>query len=408
MNRTLLFVLIGLAFCGEAQAQKKAPKKEEFKPAVLVIGNRNAAISAAIQSARSGVQTAILLQAGGFDLVAPEKDIVSGFQLQFQKKYTDSFLNKTASADFKANFDKQKANALLTAITDTVKNLKVIRSVMWTKANRSGNSWSFRLADGTTIRPKVLIASTDSRLNETLNLAPANVEWSKIDYSDNLYRTSLTAGKSLSGSTATTFSLKQLLVKDEENLVWLSDPESMELGQAAGATAAYAAFFDTKTSASNLKTIQGELVHYKLNLIPFADISPLDSNWKAIQLVGLTGVIKGDLNAKQLLFSPNKIITTADIRQPLKDYFYKAQLWFDDHKSEQLSIASALDLIAYVGNKSIDQMKREIERNWKANYHFTSNFDLNRQITRKELAVLLQDYMPPFNVNIDDTGRVVR
>jgi hypothetical protein len=65
-------------------------------------------------------------------------------------------------------------------------------------------------------------------------------------------------------------------------------------------------------------------------------------------------------------------------------------------------------MIAYVGNKSPENIQKEVQKNWKTKYAFKSNFDISRQINRRELAVLLQDYMPPFNVNVDNKGKVIR
>ncbi|RZL12194.1 MAG: hypothetical protein EOO96_32400 [Pedobacter sp.] len=101
-------------------------------------------------------------------------------------------------------------------------------------------------------------------------------------------------------------------------------------------------------------------------------------------------------------------MTTADIKQPLKDFYYKAQIWFDDYKNEKMTIGSSLEMISYVGNKDLETMKREIPKRWKTNYQFKTELNLERQINRRELAVLLQDYMPPFNVNVDKTGKVAR
>ncbi|RZK55142.1 MAG: hypothetical protein EOO87_08630 [Pedobacter sp.] len=182
----------------------------------------------------------------------------------------------------------------------------------------------------------------------------------------------------------------------------------MLAGQAAGATATYAAFYSFKTSQSNLKKIQGELVNYKLNIMPFADVKLNDTNWKAIQFVGLTGVLKANLDNGNANFSPNQLVTTAEIKQPFKDFYYKAQIWFDDYKSEQMTIGSALDMICYVGNKALDNTKKELTKKWKTSYQFKTEFDLERQINRVEFAVMLQDYMPPFNVNVEKTGKVVR
>ncbi|RZK58945.1 MAG: hypothetical protein EOO91_06670 [Pedobacter sp.] len=409
MIKKIFLVLFLAAFFTHADAQKKSTKKvkvEPFVAKVLVIGNGNAALSAGVQSAISGVKTTILLQAGGFDLSPVNEDLSSGIQARFLKEYR-AFLKEKDSTKT-VPFDKQKANASLGSWIDSIKNLNVIKNVMWVKAERSGKNWVFKLSDGSTIRPKVLINPADAKLNEALKITAPNTQWNKLDYNNTLYRTSVASGKLINGTIATTFSMYQLLVPNQENLVWINDTESMVMGQAAGATAAYAAFFELKTSESNLKKIQGELINYKLDLMPFADIRQPDTNWKAIQFVGVTGVLKAELGGRLAKFSPNKLVTTEEIRQPIKDFYYKAQIWFDDYKNSIMTIGSALDMISYVGNKSLETMKKDIPKKWKTSYQFKTEFDLERQINRRELAVLLQDYMPPFNVNVDEKGKVVR
>jgi hypothetical protein len=400
MRKNLFFVLILMVFFDYANAQT-------LKPGVLVIGNGNAAVAAGLQSAISGVKTTILLQAGGFDISPIENDLNSGIQATFLKKY-NAFLSKNGEKQL-AGFDKQVANNVLTIWADSTKNLTIIRNVMWVKAERSGNNWNFKLSDGSTIKPKVFINPADAKLNEALKITIKSTQnWAKLDYGSTLYRTSVAAGKSANGTNANFFSLYNFFIPQQENLVWINDPNSMLLGQAAGATAAYSAFYDTKTSLSNLKRIQGELINYKLNLMPFADIKTVDTNWKAIQFVGVTGILKADINGTTANFSPDKLVTTEEVKQPFKDFYYKAQIWFDDYKSPEMTIGSAIDMICYVGNKSLEDTKKGLEKKWKTTYQFKTELDLKRQINRREFAVLLQDYMPPFNVNVDQNGKVVR
>lgn len=395
MRKQLFFILILLTFSIKLKSQT-------LKTDVLVIGNGSSAIAAGLQSAISGVKTTVLLQAGGFDISPISNDINSGLQADFLEKIKAIDSTQTKS------FTKNTANDVFKKWSDSTKNLTIIRDVLWVKPARAGSNWSFKLSNGSTLKAKVLVNVADEKLNAALKITAPKNAWTKLDYNTTNYRTSVASGKFIDPSHGNLFSMYDLFIPLQENLVWISDSESMLIGQAAGAAAAYAAFFKTKTSLANLKTIQGELLNYKLNLMPFDDIKQSDLNWKAIQMVGLTGVLKAEVKESTVLFSPEKQVSVIEITQPIKDFFYKAQIWFDDHKGITMTLSSTLDLLCYVGNKSPESTKKEVEKKWKTTYKFTSDFDLSKFVDRREFAVLLQDYLPPFNVNVDNKGKVVR
>lgn len=394
-----LFFLV----CSAAKANSQT-----LKPAVLVVGNSNAAVAAAIQSAQSNVKTILLLKAGGFDIEPiSSNDLHSGVQAKFLEKVRS--FQKVNDSVAKVSFDKQTANTVLTRWTDSVKNLTVIRNTLWVKADRSGKGWVFKLSDGRTIRPGVLVNIADQNLNAALKITPPlKQSWTEINYLNPIYKTSIAAGKSQSDTTNQFFSMYDLLLPEEENFVYVTAGSDMLLGQSAGAVAAYAGFFHLKTSESNLKKIQGELISFGANLMPFADVRIKDKNWKAVQMVGVTGVIKAQHSNGKLFFNPEAIITTAEIRQPMKDHYYKAQIWFDDYKKETLTVGAALEMISYVGNKAPMTIIAEVKKNWNASYGFSSDFSLAQDITRRELATLLQEYMPPFNITLDKRGNILR
>lgn len=380
---------------------------QTLKPDVFIVGNGNAAAAAAIQSAQSNAKTVILLQAGGFDIEPIGADLHSGVQAKFLEKLKEQL--NLADTIAEPSFDKQAANLALEYWANTLKTLTVIKNVQLLKADRAGKGWAFKLSDGRTIRPEVLVNIADKKLNEALKIDAATVgTWTKFDYGNTLYKTNVAVGKRVDGNTNSNYSFYQYFIPNQENLVYVSDPTSMLMGQAAGAIAAYAGFFDLKASQADLKRVQGELIAFNTNLMPFSDVGIKDANWKAIQMVGVTGMLKATVVNGKLLFNPEQLVSTAEIRQNMKDHYYKAQIWFDDYKSDILTIGAALDLICYVGNKTPETTPKEVEKKWTTAYNFSSAFKKDRQITRRELAVLLQDYMPPFNITIDKTGKILR
>lgn len=233
---------------------------QTVKPDVFVIGNGNAAVAAAIQAAQSNVKTVLLLQAGGFDIEPIGKDLHSGVQATFLNKIKKfKQLNDSIG---EVQFDKQTANQVLIQWTDSIKNLTVIKNVQWVKADRSGKGWVFKLSDGKTIRPEIFVNVADQKLNAALKIDASMVgTWQNFSYENPIYKTNIAAGKQINGSTNTIFSLYQLLMPTQENLVYVSDPASMLMGQAGGRWQPLLAFL--------IREPQNQILRkYKANSLP--------------------------------------------------------------------------------------------------------------------------------------------
>lgn len=402
MKKSLFVVFALISQMGYAQT---------IKTGVLVIGNGNNAIGAGFQSAKSGAKTIVLSQGADFDLSRKanlNKNLASGIEGEFLSRMRKA---KGIKDNAEVYVDHTSANAILKVWADSTKNLQIIGRKGWLKLKRSGKGWSVQLSDGKVIKAAVLVnADHTGKVNEALQLPEMSVlQWKTLAYTSNLYRTSVASGYDNGQGTANVISLYDLLVQGQDNLVVLNpDQESMAGGQAAGATAAYAAFFKTKTSKSNLKAIQGELVGHKSALIPFVDVMPVDSSWKAVQFTTLSGFLKAELSEGTTRFLPDQAVSAAEIKLPVKEHYYKAQIWFDDYKAVQMTIASTLDLVSRVGNKSPENTREEVKKKWKTTYRFQTEFEPDRVITRREFAVLVNEYLKPFDVNIDAAGRVIR
>ncbi|WP_406824715.1 hypothetical protein [Pedobacter sp. KACC 23697] len=376
---------------------------QTIKTDVLVIGNGDAAYAASFQAFKSGVKTILLTQKEQLDLnkITENKRALLPFYQNFLKRETENSKSLEAPKPKPDKKNRPKVN-----LVDSTLLLNVINNTPYTEIKRSGIGWEAKLTKDKSIKAKVLVLADNSeKLLTALKISTLNPAFSSpLNYNENTYRT--TVSKISSG--ARFLSLYGLLIPDQENLLYIAK-DQIEIGQAAGATAAYAAFFDTKTSLSSLKRIQGELLAYKHALMPFEDVNATDTNWLAIQKVGVTGIIKAEIKQNKAYFNPEKEITYDEIKQPIKDYYYKAQIWFDDHQNIPINLENTIAMLCYVGNKSVEATKTELQKKWNKNYKFSSKYDLKKVLTRREFAVIINDYLKPFDdVNIDKTGRVIR
>lgn len=372
---------------------------------MLVIGNSDAAFSAAAQASISGVKTILLTPSDQFQLHDFKKFYGNGIAATFEKN-AKRYL-KLADSVVLPVLDVATANAVVRYWADSSKFLSIFTNTAYSDLKRSGNGWSLKLGNGRELKSKILIITDEPKMLlaalKITELKPSETD--TLTYKNNLYRTTV-AG--IIAAKPRILSLYSILNTRQDNLIYFT-AGTLEIGQAAGATAAYAAFYGKKTSESNLKAIQGELLSYKLQLMPFADVQITDTNWLAIQKIGITGILKADISGGKALFNPDKEVSYNEIKQPIKDYYYKAQIWFDDHQDVPINLKNMIGMISYVGNKANDATLKTIKTNWSKSYGFKSDFNLDRVLTRREFAEVITQFLKPFDdVNIGKDGRVIR
>ncbi|MGY3053203.1 hypothetical protein ACVWYG_001401 [Pedobacter sp. UYEF25] len=378
---------------------------QTVKTDVLVIGNSDAAFAAAAQASISGVHAILLTPNNQLQLNDFKQFNGNGVAEVFEKN-AKKYLKLPDSLSLPV-LNAATTNAVVKYWADSSKLLSLYTNSSYSGLRRSGSGWILKLANGRDLKSKVLVMAGDPKQLfaslKTTDLPPAETD--TLTYKDNMYRTSV-AG--ISAAKPRFLPLYNLLNSTEDNLIYLT-AGTLEIGQSAGATAAYAAFYSKKLSESNLKGIQGELLQYKLPLMPFADIKIADTNWLAIQKIGVTGILKAEITNNKAFFGATRAVTYAEIKQPIKEYYYKAQIWFDDHKEGPINLRTLVNLICYVGNKAEDATLKTIKTNWSKSYGFTSTFDLERVLTRREFAVVVTQFLKPFDdVNIGKNGRVIR
>ena len=410
---------------------------ETIKTDVLVIGNGASAITAAMQSARSKLKTVLIVKGGWMEGMQEQKMITvntnrslpSGIWGDFRKEIRN-YYKTTAGYDTTYNaplaFEPFTGAAILKKMADTVKRLTIKLNAPFTSIKKNGTGWDVTITvNGKTdvIKAKVVIDATETGeivLKAKANLpTPFNTE---TDNQGNLYRTSIAVGDLADKPNPYTIPMRNVVVKDADNLL-ITDkalpyqlslqylPIQMTLGQGVGTIAAYCAFFKTTTKELKVRPTQIELLDFKGLIMPFDDIDPRDPYYRAIQQIGAIGLLKGvrkGVNDPKLYFMPDSAVTTAEVQPVLTEVYTRAFLWFNKVKpGQQFTVGNLLSFISEITLSEPKPLQITIQKAWKTEYKFTSDFDTERPITRREFAILTNKFLNPFARTVDMEGNVV-
>ncbi len=186
----------------------------------------------------------------------------------------------------------------------------------------------------------------------------------------------------------------------------------MTLGQGAGTVAAYCAFYKTTTKHLQVREIQKELLSYKAYLMPFVDVNQTDPYFRAIQQIGAAGLLKGVQVVKghsaAVYFQPDSVVQTAEIKPVMMEIYARSFLWFNKTKpGEVFTTGNLLSFISEMTLSDPETLQRNVKKYWQSKFKFTTDFDVNKPLTRREFAILANLYINPFARTVDITGKLV-
>lgn len=442
MVKKLLIIL--LVFCGNVT------HAETIKTDVVFIGNGTAAIAAAIQSGRSNVKTLLLLNGPWLEELSLQKMTTlneptyapSGIWEEVDKELRRYYKN-TPGYDTLSKalmFEPYAAAGVLKRMADTTKMLSTKLNVSYNSVEKDGTGWKLEVVikgEKVTIKARVLIDGTED--GEMIKKAGATLPpdintWLTKGAAD-LYRTSIASGTSILGAQGykTNYPggavyyipLSAVVVKDADNLLTINKslfPEGaynltakIAVGQAVGATAAFCAFFKTTTKKLDPRIIQIELLDFKSSLLYFADVDRKEPYYRSIQQVAATGLLKGvnvnvagGAKAMAFEFSPEAVVATEEIKPVLTEIYSRVFLWMNREKpAQQFTVGNLLSLISEITLAEPNDFKLKIQKAWKAEYKFKSDFDVNKPVTRREFAILANQYLNPFARKVDINGKML-
>jgi hypothetical protein len=161
---------------------------------------------------------------------------------------------------------------------------------------------------------------------------------------------------------------------------------------------------------TSVRNVQQTLLDAGGYLMPYLDLPKTDVHFKAVQRIGATGILKGEGKnvgwSNETWFNVDKLVNAAELKKDLME-FEPNFSWKSENK--ELVVNEAIELVYSLATfyriKKVNQAK--IIANWQKLQ--LSNYDAERKITRKELAVLLDTYINPFELkNVDMKGNYIK
>ena len=182
-------------------------------------------------------------------------------------------------------------------------------------------------------------------------------------------------------------------------------------GQAAGALAALSVQQKKQPRQIGVRAVQAQLLAAGAYIMPYIDVPYGNPHFMAIQKIGATGILRGKgvpyKWANQTWFYPDSTVLTANLLLHLKPF---ANL--NDFTNEYVTVSDAIHLVSlmailypkkthadfsFTDSKKLTMQISSQWKSWELSY-----FDVARNITRAELAVLLNKTINPFTLAYPD------
>ncbi len=176
-------------------------------------------------------------------------------------------------------------------------------------------------------------------------------------------------------------------------------PVVMQLGEAAGIVAALAARQDIEPREVAVREVQREVLAGGGYLLPFLDLPATDAHFKALQRIGVTGIIQGVGMTvgweNQSWFRAQETISVAELMQGLQPYLS------DTMADEVLQCKEPVTL------QHLESVVNPVSADEWASLGL-SDYNAERPLTRLECAAVIDARLQPFELPVDLNGNLVR
>jgi hypothetical protein len=192
---------------------------------------------------------------------------------------------------------------------------------------------------------------------------------------------------------------KSISVSNIVNGTTRLQPVVLQIGQAAGALASLAVKQHKKISEVDVRDVQNVMLNYGGYLLPYLDVEKNNSLFLPLQHIGATGILKGEGKSKgwanETWFRTHDPLLHAEL-DGLKEVYSFVEIGND---STPVTLKEALQIIDKIAQTEKITLKENISQASKAIYakYMFADYDVNKPITRGEMAALIDQLLDPFN-----------
>lgn len=383
----------------------------QYKTDVLINGASAEGAAAAIQAARSGVKVI---------LIAYPNDLLFEKNINFNIPAFDSGIWKEWKLNSENDSLLKISGTILEQMLKKEKNLQIFTKTSIKEAKEKKQKWELTIlknGEKSEISSKIIVNTIFNEPSFTKftvnNPSELIVDFIPRSINYKLIRTSIATGFGKDSSEILYAPIGSFIPKTERNFISIAHSNlsknlayHIHVGQAVGALSAFAPFFKVSLNKTNVRTIQSEIINYKGQILPISDVLTTDSAFKAIQLTIASGLLNIDtLNA---YFYPENEMNIHEAKGILTSLFPRAKIWFLENNVKQLNAEKAISLFSFISSREASEIKKEISNNWVSKYLFKSPFNLEKNLSRKEFAVLAYQYLKPYTVRVDFKGNYIQ
>jgi hypothetical protein len=182
-------------------------------------------------------------------------------------------------------------------------------------------------------------------------------------------------------------------------------PVVLGIGQAAGVLAALSVSQKKSPNEIGVRAVQEALLDYKAYLMPYIDVKPSHTFFKAIQKIGATGILKGVGHpykwANQTWFYPQQYISQIDLVKGLQPYY--------PHLNDFEASAALVDLdfIRFILEQAALSNTIANEDKFKSLIEDLSLKEAQMLLNRGTIAQILSTVLDPFSQEINHKGAIL-